>query len=150
MKRHFEVIVRYRTNSGCNAKRVTVEADTVYEALQLASDKVRRMRGVVRIDGGEWSEVKPVATTSNLTWAKTEAKRRAKVMDDAYSIYQHKRNIDDYMVRNAAAAPPDPTDWQLRGTVQPDGSYSFLDGLDLHRIRADELTGDYLLPRSRR
>jgi hypothetical protein len=46
--------VYYRTNSGCNAKDVAVEADTADAALQAASDKVRRMRGVIRIDGGDW------------------------------------------------------------------------------------------------
>jgi hypothetical protein len=50
----YSILVRYRTNSGCNAKRVEVEAESINEALQIASDKVRRMRGVVKIDGGEW------------------------------------------------------------------------------------------------
>jgi hypothetical protein len=50
----YSILVRYRTNSGCNARRVEVEAESIKEALQLASDKVRRMRGVVKIDGGEW------------------------------------------------------------------------------------------------
>jgi hypothetical protein len=54
--RQFTILVRYRTNSGCNAKNVVVDANSVSEAFKLASDKVRRMRGVVRIDGGEWSD----------------------------------------------------------------------------------------------
>jgi len=47
------VTVRYRTNSGCNAKDVHVDADTMEAALDAATAKVRRMRGVVRIDGGD-------------------------------------------------------------------------------------------------
>jgi hypothetical protein len=50
----YHVRVYYRTNSGCNAKDVTVKADTSEEALNKANDKVRRMRGVIRIDGGDW------------------------------------------------------------------------------------------------
>lgn len=54
------VRVYYRTNSGCNAKDVRVEADSVDVAMQLASDKVRRMRGVVKIDGGDWVDPEPL------------------------------------------------------------------------------------------
>lgn len=50
----YHVRVYYRTNSGCNAKDVTVIADTSEDALNKANDKVRRMRGVIRIDGGDW------------------------------------------------------------------------------------------------
>jgi len=47
------VTVRYRTNSGVNARDVRVEAADMIEALALASDHVRRKRGVIRIDGGD-------------------------------------------------------------------------------------------------
>ena len=47
------VTVRYRTNSGCNAKDVRVAADNMLAALEIATAKVRRMRGVIRIDGGD-------------------------------------------------------------------------------------------------
>jgi demethoxyubiquinone hydroxylase (CLK1/Coq7/Cat5 family) len=50
----YTITIRYRTNSGCNAKSVTLEASTVEEAFELATAKVRRQRGVIRIDGGEW------------------------------------------------------------------------------------------------
>ena len=53
------VTVRYRTNSGCNAKDVRIDAADMTEALALASDKVRRMRGVIRIDGGDCREPAP-------------------------------------------------------------------------------------------
>jgi hypothetical protein len=43
----------YRTNSGCNAKMLDIEARDGTEALDLAAAKVRRMRGVIRIDGGD-------------------------------------------------------------------------------------------------
>jgi len=49
----YNVTVRYRTNSGCNAKDIRVEASDMEQALTLASAKVRRMRGVIRIDGGD-------------------------------------------------------------------------------------------------
>jgi hypothetical protein len=49
----YSVTVRYRTNSGCNAKTLTIESDSMESAIQLASDKVRRQRGVIRIDGGD-------------------------------------------------------------------------------------------------
>lgn len=51
----FIINVRYRTNSGCNAKTVRVMASNIEEAMRLASDRVRRMRGVVKIDGGDWN-----------------------------------------------------------------------------------------------
>jgi hypothetical protein len=54
------VRVYYRTNSGCNAKDVAIEADSPDAALQAASDKVRRMRGVIRIDGGDWHNPEPL------------------------------------------------------------------------------------------
>jgi hypothetical protein len=47
------VHVRYRTNSGCNTTDVRVEAETMEQALDLATAKVRKRRGVVRIDGGD-------------------------------------------------------------------------------------------------
>lgn len=51
----YEILVRYRTRSGCNAKAVTVQADDVTAAMRAAADKVRRMRGVIRIDGCQWA-----------------------------------------------------------------------------------------------
>jgi hypothetical protein len=51
----YSIEVRYRTNSGCNITRVNVDALDIEHAMQLASDKVRRRRGVIRIDGCDWS-----------------------------------------------------------------------------------------------
>jgi hypothetical protein len=51
MWKQYPVLVRYRTKSGCNAKSVTVLADSMEHALIWAEAKVRRMRGVIRIDG---------------------------------------------------------------------------------------------------
>jgi hypothetical protein len=42
--------VFYRTNSGCNSKLLTLQAANPDEAMQCASDKVQRQRGVTRID----------------------------------------------------------------------------------------------------
>jgi len=47
------VQVRYRTNSGCNTTNVRVDADDMTAAIAAATDKVRRRRGVIRIDGGD-------------------------------------------------------------------------------------------------
>jgi hypothetical protein len=47
------VHVRYRTNSGCNAVDVRVDAADMREALDKATDYVRLRRGVIRIDGGD-------------------------------------------------------------------------------------------------
>lgn len=60
---------------------------------------------------------------SNRIWAFTEAKRRAKAMEDAYSIYRLNHAFDDYIVRNANAEKPN--GWTLVATWQPDGSQSF-------------------------
>jgi hypothetical protein len=49
----FRVNVRYRTNTGCNTKSMDVEAESMEAALAIASAKVERQRGVVRIDGGD-------------------------------------------------------------------------------------------------
>jgi len=49
----YAVQVRYRTNSGCNTKNIRIKASDMEQALTLASAKVRRMRGVIRIDGGD-------------------------------------------------------------------------------------------------
>jgi len=49
----YDVLVRYRTKSGCNAKMVTLWADTPQNALIWAKAKVRRMRGVIAIDEAE-------------------------------------------------------------------------------------------------
>lgn len=64
-----------------------------------------------------------MATSGNKDWAYMEAQRRAKTMDDAYSIYKH-RIHPDYIVRNAAASPPNNL-WDLDATFQRDGSQSF-------------------------
>lgn len=66
-----------------------------------------------------------MATTGNRDLAFVEAKRRASVMKDAYCIYRHRSNTDDYIIRNAAAAAPQPNNWQLAATFQSDGSQSF-------------------------
>lgn len=63
-------------------------------------------------------------TSGNKEWAYTEAKRRARAMDDAYSIYKHRLH-PDYIVRNAAASAPLPYNWELEATFQSDGSQSF-------------------------
>ena len=55
----FDVLVRYRTNSGCNAAIHTVEAEKPVDAIWKACDARRKRRGVIRIDGGEvcvWAE----------------------------------------------------------------------------------------------
>lgn len=49
----FLVEVRYRTNSGCNTKTIKVESQCFTEAIQLATDRVRKCRGVIKIDGGD-------------------------------------------------------------------------------------------------
>lgn len=51
----FAVLVRYRTSTGCNGRRVFVEAADMSDALTIACAKVRRGRGVIRIDGGDVS-----------------------------------------------------------------------------------------------
>jgi hypothetical protein len=51
----YSIRVRYRTRSGTNAVDVTVDAPSDKEALRIASDRVRAQRGVVRVDGAEWS-----------------------------------------------------------------------------------------------
>lgn len=52
IKAMFSVEVRYRTMSGCNTRLIKVKAGSFSEAIQLASDQVRRRRGVQKIDGG--------------------------------------------------------------------------------------------------
>jgi len=49
----FVVHVRYRTNSGCNVTDVRVHAANMDDAIKTATNKVRRRRGVIRIDGGD-------------------------------------------------------------------------------------------------
>jgi len=49
----YVVHVRYRTNSGVNAKDVRIDAADMTTAIDLATAKVRRQRGVIRIDGGD-------------------------------------------------------------------------------------------------
>jgi hypothetical protein len=44
--------VNYRTATTCSTTSVYVTAASPEEASQLASDKVRKRRGVVKIDGG--------------------------------------------------------------------------------------------------
>jgi hypothetical protein len=65
-----------------------------------------------------------MATSGNREWAFTEASRRAAAMCGAYSIYQHPRHTDDYIVRNAEAAPPQ--SWRRVATFQSDGTQSFV------------------------
>jgi len=48
--RMYDVLVRYRTNSGCNAKAVQIAAMSPADAMQIAGAKVARMRGVIGID----------------------------------------------------------------------------------------------------
>jgi hypothetical protein len=48
--RMYDVLVRYRTKSGCNAKAVQVAAMSLPDALSIAGAKVARQRGVIRID----------------------------------------------------------------------------------------------------
>ncbi len=48
----FTVEVRYRTNSGCYSKLVPVKAFDMTQAIEIACNKVKRQRGVIRIDGG--------------------------------------------------------------------------------------------------
>jgi hypothetical protein len=50
------VHVRYRTNSGVNARDVRVDAADMTAAIAAACDKVRKRRGVIRIDGGDCRE----------------------------------------------------------------------------------------------
>lgn len=55
----FSVEVRYRTNSGCNTKLFPkVEALGFSEAIQIATDKMRKRRGVIKIDGGDAVQIK--------------------------------------------------------------------------------------------
>jgi len=53
----FVVHVRYRTNSGCNTTDVRVCAANMPDAIRLATSKVRKRRGVIRIDGGDCFEL---------------------------------------------------------------------------------------------
>jgi hypothetical protein len=58
-KKTFDVLVRYRTRSGCNAAYHTIEADSASQALRQAASERRARRGVVRIDSCqvcEWAE----------------------------------------------------------------------------------------------
>lgn len=54
----YSILVRYRTKSGCNAKAVTLIAESPEQALRFAAAKVERMRGVIRIDSSEWRATK--------------------------------------------------------------------------------------------
>jgi len=50
----FSVEVRYRTNSGCNTKLFPcIAADGMSEAIEIATNKMRHRRGVIKIDGGD-------------------------------------------------------------------------------------------------
>lgn len=59
----FSVEVRYRTNSGCNTTIVKVEAPGFTQAIQQATDKVRKRRGVVKIDGGDAIQLEEVSSS---------------------------------------------------------------------------------------
>lgn len=49
----FSVEVRYRTSSGCNTKLFPcIEAIGFSEAIEIATGRMRKRRGVVKIDGG--------------------------------------------------------------------------------------------------
>lgn len=49
----WSVSVRYRTRSGCNEKTYQrINAVSIDEAIELATEMVRRRKGVVSIDGG--------------------------------------------------------------------------------------------------
>ncbi len=49
----YHVTINYRTNSGCNSKMMDVEAESMEQAIKVASAKVKRQRGVIKIDGGQ-------------------------------------------------------------------------------------------------
>ena len=49
--------INYRTNSGCNAKTLRQRAENSEQALELAHARVRRMRGVIKIDGGDCTQI---------------------------------------------------------------------------------------------
>jgi hypothetical protein len=49
----YTVLVRYRTNSGINAKTLEISAENMEAAITIATNRVRRQRGVIRIDGGD-------------------------------------------------------------------------------------------------
>jgi len=50
----YTVQVRYRTNSGCSTKTFRgVQAADLIAATEQCVERVRRWRGVVRIDGGD-------------------------------------------------------------------------------------------------
>ena len=54
----FSVSVRYRTNSGCNTKLFSrIEAKGFSDAIEIATNKMRKRRGVVKIDGGDAVQV---------------------------------------------------------------------------------------------
>ena len=53
MTQKYHVTVRYRTNSGCNTKMLDIKAESMDEAIRLASAKVKKQRGVIRVDGGD-------------------------------------------------------------------------------------------------
>lgn len=48
------VRVLYRTMRDCTGTYVKVQADTPEQAVNLALDKVRKRRGVYRVDMAEW------------------------------------------------------------------------------------------------
>jgi len=52
----YSIEVRYRTQNSLNTRVVTVQAGNLVEALNKASDLVRKRRGVVRIDGASGTE----------------------------------------------------------------------------------------------
>ncbi len=52
----YNVLVRYRTRSGVNAKSVEARAPDMAEALEAASARVAKQHGVIRIDGAETVE----------------------------------------------------------------------------------------------
>lgn len=66
---HYIVTVRYRTNSGCNAKTHEIEAADMTTAIQIACDRQRKRRGVIRIDGGDCVEDQSNQWTGTTIWS---------------------------------------------------------------------------------
>lgn len=63
----FSVEILYRTQSGCNGKLFpNCSAESSDAAYRQCVDKVRRMRGVVKIDGGNVVELKANRTLGSL------------------------------------------------------------------------------------
>ncbi len=61
----YNVLVRYRTRSGVNAKSVRKQAPDMSSAMAAATAYVAKQRGVIRVDGaetvepGQWPTYRP-------------------------------------------------------------------------------------------